>query len=299
MKISCLYITLACLILGLTNIAIINKAAAQKSMSQGTTLDDQASRKIRAANFSNLVKTGSATVTAIIDPISIQTNQGDIIRLSAIESPDYRLQKQGPFSIATMEILSDMLLGQTITLYQTKDPKTGRINRMRHKLAHITRTADGLWVQGALLSLGLVRTQTTRYTPEMATQMHALENLARAQALGLWGQAQYLPLRAAEASQAIGKSHIIQGKVHSASTHNGRIFINFGPNWRTDFTLLIPSEHKKAFYKAKINPLNWQGYRIEARGWVDEYNGPVIEIDHPQAVRILSKPKAAKKQKSE
>jgi hypothetical protein len=82
---------------------------------------------------------------------------------------------------------------------------------------------------------------------------------------------------------------IVEGKVESVATKNNRTYINFGKDWRTDFTVSIKSGDKRDFSKRGINPLDWGGKHIRVRGWLDEYNGPYIQINHPESVEILSK----------
>jgi len=65
------------------------------------------------------------------------------------------------------------------------------------------------------------------------------------------------------------------------------VYLNFGKNWRDDFTVSIAPENKRVFSKQSINPLEWNGKILRVRGWVEDYNGAYIEIDHPQAVEVL------------
>ncbi len=66
------------------------------------------------------------------------------------------------------------------------------------------------------------------------------------------------------------------------------IYLNFGDNWRTDFTIEIPSNAKRRFSKAGLDPLQWGNTRVRVRGWIDSYNGPIVKVEHPEAIQILS-----------
>lgn len=223
----------------------------------------------------------------MIDPLTAQLDSGEILRLSGIDLPDYTLERPGPYSLLAMEVLNDLLSGQAVTLYQTPDKKRGRTNRMKHTLAHIERTDNKVWAQGMVIKLGLARVRTSASNPELATAMYALEREARAQKTGIWSQPQYAPRTPENLENAIGSVQIVKGRVHSTAINNNRIYINFGPDWRRDFTLTIAPEDKNIFYRAGIDPLSWSSKIIEARGWIDEYNGPSMDLTHPEAVQII------------
>jgi hypothetical protein len=104
-------------------------------------------------DFSELRRTGMVNVKAIIDPQTIQLEDGHIVRLTGIDFPDFNPDEPGDFSLTAMQILRDMLVGKTVLLYQTVNREEGRINRMGQDIAQVQRESDKVWVQGTLLSL--------------------------------------------------------------------------------------------------------------------------------------------------
>ena len=181
-----------------------------------------------------------------------------------------------------------MLLGQEIILYQTKDKKRGRMNRMQHQMGHLQRSLDGAWIQGTLVSLGLARVRTSVSNPEMAAQLYILEIDARAKGIGLWALADYEVLNDSKIIEThLNRFQVVEGVVKEIASHQNRIFLNFGADWKTDFTLVVEPDDRRNFTKAGIDPLSWKGYRLRARGWLGFYNGPNMEITHPQRVEIL------------
>ena len=73
----------------------------------------------------------------------------------------------------------------------------------------------------------------------------------------------------------------------NASVRAGRAYLNFGRDWRTDFTVTIAPEDLKAFRAANIDPASYAGKRVRVRGWIERMNGFEIEAAVPEAIEIL------------
>ncbi len=238
-------------------------------------------------NYAELRQMDKAEVLEVISPQTMKLSNGDIIHLSAVHFIDDTPGHTGPFAVTALNVLKDMLEGETVLVYQTKKKDWGRTNRMGHVLAHIVRQKDNAWVQGTLVGLGLAQVQTSLRTPEMAAQLYALEKAARKNKTGIWAQDAKI-LAPENIGEYINSFQIVEGVIESAALKKNRIYLNFGKNWRDDFTVSIPPENRRAFSKAGINPFDWNGKKIRVRGWVEDYNGPYIEIDHPEAIEMLS-----------
>lgn len=247
----------------------------------------QSQGTLPTGDFLELRSSGTAEVIQIIDPQTLQLHDGRIIRLAGLSFPDLQVHEAGELSVIAIDILRDMLEGQAVTIYQTKKNNWGQLNRMGHHLAHLERISDKAWVQGTLISLGLARVMTGQRNPEMAAQMYALEKNARQQNLGLWAESSYQVLNPEQAADHIDSFQIVKGEILSAALKKNRIYLNFGKDWRTDFTVSIAPTDKRLFLKQGLNPLQWNGQAVRVRGWIRSYNGPYMEISHPQAIEIL------------
>lgn len=264
---------------------VINGARAQDTLPGG--------------NFSELRDMGVATVRQVIDPYTVELEDGQIVRLTGVDYTDFGMEFSGAFSGTAMKILKDMLEGKSVYVYQTKDTGEGRTNRMDHALAHLVRQSDKAWVQGSLIALGLAYVHTPPSNPEMAGQMLALEDAARKNKLGIWSDDKPDPeqegneasnfkiLTPDETKNYYGTYRIVEGKVVSAAIRDNRIYLNFGPDWRTDFTATIDPQDKKAFARQGLDPLSWNGRVIRVRGWLDSRNGISMRLDHPQVVELI------------
>ncbi|HQX27828.1 MAG TPA: thermonuclease family protein [Alphaproteobacteria bacterium] len=241
--------------------------------------------RLPSGDFSELRRTGMVNVKAVIDPQTIQLEDGHIVRLTGIDFPDFNPDEPGDFSLTAMQILRDMLVGKTVLLYQTVNREEGRINRMGQDIAQIQRESDKAWVQGTLLSLGLARVRTAQRNPEMAQQMYDLEQTAMKDKAGIWeNYSKVLPPEEAEAHE--GSFQIVEGRIESAALKQNRIYLNFGKDWKTDFTISIAPEDKRAFSKQNLDPLQWNGKQVRVRGWIESYNGPYMQISHPAAIEV-------------
>lgn len=259
-------------------------------MALGTT---NAQTPPKIPDFSVLKHKDVATIVNVIDPYRLSTEDGRVIRLSGVNVPDYHPERAGEVSLMVMRVLEDMLRGKQVTMYQPKD-KLKRTNRMGHHTAHLI--VGDLWVQGALLELGLARVETDSDTPELAGNMLALEAAARREKRGLWAYDSFQVLTPETAMRYKDSFQIIEGTVNAAAMKNNRVYLNFGENWKDDFTVSVPPQARRKFSKVSIDLLTLGKAKVRVRGWVQDYNGPYIEISHPEALEILSTapvPKAA------
>ncbi len=247
-------------------------------------------------DFEELRKVGVSTVTEVINPMTVKLKDGRMIALTGLDYPDLDFYDPGELAVTAQQVLEDFLVGKKVIIYQTPKSDAGRKNRMGHDIAHLARIDENhpddesaaIWAEGVMLSLGLARTRTTKYNRQMAGQMFELEAKAREQKVGLWSMDKYSVLTPEQATEHIGSFQIVEGKIQSISRHKNNLYINFGGNWRDDFTIGISGNNMRTFTNERIYPDRWNGEHIRVRGWVESYNGPFIEIDHPEKIELIS-----------
>jgi len=238
-------------------------------------------------NFDEMRKTGIAKVIEVINPLTVKLEDGRFIHLAGLDYPDLDYYEPGNVSVLTQKILNDFLKNKDVAIHQTPSANEGRVNRMGHHIAHLVRIEDDVWAQGLVLSLGLARVRTTAYNNDMAMQMLSLENEVRQKKSGIWDMEDYQILTPDNAAEKIGSFQIVEGTVHNVSRQNNTLYLNFGNNWREDFTISISSGDLRKFSKKDIDPQRWGGTPIRVRGWLESYNGPYMKIDHPERFQIL------------
>lgn len=240
-----------------------------------------------STDFSELRSQGVVLIQAVIDPLRVQLQDGRIVQLAGIDIPDNDASNPGPLASAAFTQLQNLLLNKQATLYQTKNENEGRRNRMGHYLGHLETHADKFWVQGFLLKNGLARILPSPEQVEMAPAMIALEDEARTHKRGLWADEKYNVLTPETADKAMNQWAVVEGTITKTGMSNNTIFLNFGEDWRRDFTIGIEGTVRRDMAKRDLNGLNFVGKKVRVRGWVENYNGPYIKLSHAVWLDIL------------
>lgn len=238
-----------------------------------------------SAEFKELKHTKSGRIDKIIDGLTLLLADGTIIRLASIDIPDFALWQGAIYSEAALELLETTLSkGTEVMVYQTRMAKKGRLTRMKHELAHIKTKKDNIWIQGLLLANGLARVYTTPNANEMLSQMYRAEQTARKDGIGFWSKEDgEFPIMATDnielLTAAMGDFVIVEGVVEKAATVRNTLYLNFGKDWKSDFTVTITPAIRKKLARDGINLMNLGGESVRVRGWLREYNGPMIELE--------------------
>ncbi|MBU0858833.1 MAG: thermonuclease family protein [Alphaproteobacteria bacterium] len=248
-------------------------------------------RAAEAVDFSALLPPEQVQIAQVIDPLRLRLQDGKIIQLTGIEIPDLDPYEPGERAVAALARLKPLLEGKQARLYLTKDSRKGRINRMGYTLGHVQTGGDNPeWLQGLLIAEGYARARPDIVNPEMAAAMTALENSARENNVGLWADPVYAVRNPDNAGELTGRFGVVEGTIHAVAMNNNTVFLNFGPDWKTDFTIGLDSEVRRAFVKQNIDPLQLGGKTIRVRGWVENYNGPFIRLDDLSKLEFIQEP---------
>jgi endonuclease YncB( thermonuclease family) len=202
----------------------------------------------------------------------LELADGRTVRLAVIRLPE-----------SPGATLAGLLAGQAVRLATSAAP----VDRYGDLVAQVER-ADGTWLQGALLEQGLAEVETRPGEVLRAAEMLALERAARAGRRGLWADPAFAPRSAERVADAVGSFQIVQGRVLRVAPSGDYVYLNFGRNWRSDFTLrLRRAELDDRFERAGLDVLALAGRRIEVRGFVLDAGGPLIELSHPEQLQVL------------
>jgi len=125
------------------------------------------------------------------------------------------------------------------------------------------------------------------------SSMLELEAHARAGRRGAWRSGAFAvrdpdPDRLA---QHLDSAQIVEGRVIATGEgRGGRVYLNFGLDWRTDFTVSASRAVRREFEAAGVVLESLDGAVIRVRGWLYEENGPMISLSHPAQLEILDAP---------
>ncbi|MEH6404480.1 MAG: hypothetical protein V7750_13965, partial [Sneathiella sp.] len=125
------------------------------------------------------------------------------------------------------------------------------------------------------------------YPQEMQQALLTAEENARGLKLGKWASWTLIP--AAEVNAFSGREgfQIVEGQVKEVRKIRGVSYLNFGNDWKSDFTAAVSSKNRINFKEQdwKISDLVNKWVRL--RGRIRLYNGPYMELIFPEQVEIL------------
>ena len=146
------------------------------------------------------------------------------------------------------------------------------------------------WLQAELVEAGAARVMRHADNRAGMAELLAIEARARAAGRGLWSERQFA-VRDPDPdalAQDEGSLQLVEGRIVEATRlRNGRLYLNFGSDYRTDFTVSVEAADMPAFEAAGLDAAMLESRRVRVRGWVEMDNGPMIRIDHPERIEVL------------
>lgn len=250
-----------------------------------TTADDAVRAQLTAG--------ARATVTAVVDGDTVVLDPppggAPQVRLVGLQAPKLPLGRSGfkawPLSDKSKAHLERLVLSRAVTLHFGG----ARMDRHGRHLAHLFPD-DGTWVQGHMLADGMARVYSFADNRAVVPEMLAQETAARAARRGIWAHPFYAvrPADADALMRRLGTFQVITGAVVDAARVRGTVYLNFGGDWRTDFTVALDARARRRFTKAGVDPLAFEGRRLRVRGWLRKRNGPMLELTHPEQIEVLA-----------
>lgn len=228
----------------------------------------------------------SAMVREVIDGDTVVIEGGGEIRLVGIQAPKLPLGRRGfvawPLAEEAKAALARMVLGRRVAL--TFGGR--RMDRHGRWLAHLT-DPTGRWVQGEMLAAGLARVYTFADNRARAADMLGIEAAARQARRGLWAHSFYAILPAGAAEGHDDTYQLVEGVVRKVAEVRGRTYLNFGDDHRSDFTAVAETPARRLFREVGVDLEQLAGRRVRVRGWMKDWNGPMIDISHPEQIEVL------------
>tara|TARA_R110000868_G_scaffold36635_7_gene129868 strand:+ start:1171 stop:1908 length:738 start_codon:yes stop_codon:yes gene_type:complete len=164
------------------------------------------------------------------------------------------------------------------------------------RLQMLVVTGDGVLLQEKLVAGGLARVMPQKRARDCLETLLASEAEARQARRGLWRDPAFA-LRDADDVAGLmrdeGHYTLVEGTVVDATNRQGRFYINFGADWRTDFTVTVEPADARLFAGEITNIVAGQvpaivGRRLRVRGFLTRYNGPEIRVTVPEQIEVLA-----------
>lgn len=227
-------------------------------------------------------------VGAVLDGGTFTLADGRTIRLAGIDVPrpglpGERAGRRQAVAVAAQDALSGLLGGGTVELAPL-ERGTDRYGRL---LAQVV-DGHGRWVQAEMVAGGYGR--VTMFAGEAfgLRPLLALEAEARAARRGLWALPEFRVIGADEAARHLDSFQLVEGRVRTVERRAGRTFVNFGEDWRSDFTVEIAARLRRQLASAGLDPADYQGKMVRVRGWIKSRNGPLIELVQPEQIEVIA-----------
>ncbi|MCD6583609.1 MAG: thermonuclease family protein [Candidatus Omnitrophica bacterium] len=226
-------------------------------------------------------------VVEVIDGDTVRLENGKVLRYIGIDTPEVR-QNEGrrwvfnpqPFALEAKEFNRSLVEGKRVRVEFDVEKK----DRYGRLLGYVF--LDGVFINAKLLEEGYAVIYTRPPNVKYVDLFISLQKKARQNRKGLWGS--YEVVSAEDAHKFIGEIRTVKGKVRNTYQSQKCIFLNFGEDWRKDFTVVIFKDSWKYFKEKGIDPLTfYKGKIVEVTGKIREYNGPEIIVSIPYQIRII------------
>lgn len=218
------------------------------------------------------------------------------------------LKDGAQFRLVNLENVTPKALYKTLKQYEGANIiayPSGRVkDHMGRKLAQIfvskiqgkeDQQAPQTWLQGILIRKGLALATARPGNSACYKALLQEEREARGRRLGIWQPPQPAALFKASDVKRLnqveqGEFIIVRGRVLKLGRTGAYTYLNFGRNWRTDFTIQISNQRLKRKTLAWPYLKKLIGQEIEVRGWLDHWNGPMIRLDLPILLELQTMP---------
>jgi endonuclease YncB( thermonuclease family) len=227
-----------------------------------------------------------AQVIEVIDGDTVKLADNKIVRYIGLDTPELHkrvgedwVDNPEPFGEEAKQFNESLVKGKSVSLVldvEQKD-KYGRL------LAYCF--VDNIFVNERILEEGLgmlyTRPPNVRYTEILV----AAQKKARENQKGLWQGENFI--YAKDAYKYINQMATVEGRVIKVAESSNVVYLNFGKNYKDDFTVVIFRSDLPSFIAAGISPARFKDKVVQVTGKIKEYNGPEIIVRHPSQIEIV------------
>jgi endonuclease YncB( thermonuclease family) len=231
-------------------------------------------------------------VIQVVDGDTLVLDNDVRVRLIGIQAPKLPLGREGfeawPLANEAKQVLEQLTLGKNVEVRYAGAQKDrhGRI------LGHVFVGEEKIWAQGLMLKVGMARVYSFSDNRLCLDELYQIERQARVDRNGIWNGDPYYAVREgdqpARLLERVDSYEIVEGRVLNADRVGQRVYLNFGTYWREDFTVVIERAALRLFEASGFDPLSLEDGLVRVRGWVENRDGPRIEVTHPEQIEIMA-----------
>ncbi|MBO8141307.1 MAG: thermonuclease family protein [Firmicutes bacterium] len=230
-------------------------------------------------------RTFEAAVVRVIDGDTAVVRTGgreETVRYIGIDAPELeRDRREGP-GWAAREANRQMIDGARVRLELDAEARDqyGRL------LAYVY--AGDVFVNERLVREGMAVAFVAPPNDRRAQSILEGQRAAVVEGRGLWGQAAARIVAADRAGSYIGLPATVEGVVHRAhfDPESGIAFLNFGPDPRRDFVVIIRRPFRPLFPEPP--ELRYAGRRVRVKGLVERFQRqPQISVQVPEQIEVM------------
>ncbi|AHB47396.1 nuclease [Hyphomicrobium nitrativorans NL23] len=237
-------------------------------------------------------------VVRVIDGETVELDDGRQVRLIGAMAPrpnalTVDTQTWPPAKESTRAVEA-LVLNRTVTL-RYEGRRRDRYGRILAQL-YVKTGGNETWVQRHLVAEGYARAYTLPGNAGCVSELIKAEDEARRARRGLWSGGTFRVFAASDEDallRLVGRFVVVEGRVASVTRTRRYTYLNFGRDWREDFTVSLATRvvDRAEGGAERISAI--EGRTIRARGWIERRNGPAIEVGGFEEIEVLDAPPAA------
>jgi endonuclease YncB( thermonuclease family) len=240
----------------------------------------------------SLAGVAPAAVALVDDNFDLLLDDGRRVVLAGLEFPAQDEKDPGLRARALARLSA--LLGDQIFLAQLSaaPDRWGRHPAYLAAPDPAQAEAPLVSVGAIMLGEGLARFRPDPAAADCAKLYQAAERPAREKNLGLWASAPAVDFSAGAGVSATALAErkgmaVVTGVVQSVGETRRAVYLNLGRRGAARFAVMISRRNLAIFEAGGVAPLALKGRRLRARGLIETYNGPLMEIASPAELELL------------
>ncbi|MET7248353.1 DNA-binding protein [Methylobacterium sp. EM32] len=149
---------------------------------------------------------------------------------------------------------------------------------------------------GGLVAAGLVQVDAGEGDSLCRPGLLALEDAARRAGYGLWAGAAPVPTEEVARLKAMaGRFAVVEGRVRNVGERERRTYLNFAPFGTEGVTVTVSKRTWRIMLERGFSSSALRGRRVRARGIVELWRGPTLDIGAAEMIELLDEEQAPRR----